>query len=338
MLEMSQPDCGRGRNAVLTLSIGVRPFVVVTRPLLELYAMKVDADLHVIESMDHPALRPHRMQLQRSVRFLKLPLLTYFLQRHVRILFLDDDVVLSPAMPNLFVAVSCADLGAVIEQHKPQPWHAMHWRAACELYQVPKCAPHKWTLFNSGVMLLTQQTHLPILLNWSSEKLGCRILCDQLYINAVMRRAQARIHDLGGNFNFVGSELRRALTENVSDSRKSRSALTILARRVALRNACILHLTRKVPKLYSAHWIAQRALRARDVLQCGPNASWPSGHWREAMLSKLPKLDHKYDIGHEMCARQGHGCMLLPWAARNATDSGSKRVQLRSSRMRKPTS
>ena len=131
-----------------------------------------------------------------------------------------------------------------------------------------------------------------------------------------------RLHDLGATFNFVGSELRRALTANASEARQHRAALH--TRRIALRNACVLHLTRKVPKLYSAHWVAQRTLRVRDVLQCGPNASWPHGRWRGGLLRALPPLDQKYDIGKELCGQQGRGCMLLPWA-RNTT-IGLRRV------------
>ena len=69
-----------------------------------------------------------------------------------QVLYLDDDVLLSPALPDLFAAVPCHTIGAVVEVHKPQTWHAMHMRAACELYALPGCEPKRWWLLNSTLM------------------------------------------------------------------------------------------------------------------------------------------------------------------------------------------
>ena len=46
------------------------------------------------------------------MRFLKLPLLSHFLQRYARVLYFDDDVLIGPAMPDLFARVPCTALGA----------------------------------------------------------------------------------------------------------------------------------------------------------------------------------------------------------------------------------
>ena len=66
----------------------------------------------------------------------------------------DDDTLVGPRTPDLFAAVPCGELGAVVERHKPQTWHAMHWRTACELYGLPDCEPKTKWLFNSGHELL----------------------------------------------------------------------------------------------------------------------------------------------------------------------------------------
>lgn len=148
-----------GSRAVITMSIGARPFVQITRPLMEAYAAKVGADLHVVDSLEHVALREHKARLTAAplmLRFLKLPLLDHFLGRYWQVLYLDDDTLVGPRTPDLFAAVPCGELGAVVERHKPQTWHAMHWRTACELYGLPDCEPKTKWLFNSGPELLLE--------------------------------------------------------------------------------------------------------------------------------------------------------------------------------------
>ena len=88
----------------------------------------------------------------------------------------------------------------------------------------------------------------------------------------------------------------------------------------------MLHLTRKVPKLYTADWVARRALGPRaDVLQCTRNGSAPNdAGWRLKLADRLPAPHERYDIGVELCRTGGSGtkkkgapappppCTLLP--------------------------
>jgi len=271
---------------------------------MEVYAAKVGADLHVVDSLEHVALRKHKTRLASMLRFLKLPLLEHFLGRYWQVLYLDDDTLVGPRTPDLFAAVPCGELGAVVERHKPQTWHAMHWRTACELYGLPGCEPKRWWLFNSGLLLLSQR-HRSLIEGWQQHKLVCRVLCDQLFLNAAARRERLCVRELGPAFNYVGSELRRALIKPPS-----------AARRGALRDACVAHLTRKVPKLYTADWLVHRSLAGDDALQCTRNGSEPSDrHWRRAMLGRMPDLGHKYSFEEELCRGQSGACALQPWAA-----------------------
>ena len=315
-----------GSRAVVVLSIGARPFTQFSRPLLEAYAGRTRADLHVVDSLEHVSLRAYRARLEHTLRFLKLPLIEHYLRRYNRVLYLDDDVLVGPRTPDLFAAIPCKRLGVVVERHKPQSWHAMHWRVACGLYGVDSCAPNAWSLFNSGLMLLSQSTHAPLVAGWTRWQLTCRVLCDQLFFNAAAARARTCIADLGSNFNYVGSELRRALVR-AGDGRPA--AADAARRRAALRDACVLHLTRKVPKLYTADWVVHRALARRDVLQCARNATASAGGDGDVsaasvadakLLSQLPTLAGKYDIGTELCAevmKASSGapgsCVLQPW-------------------------
>ena len=240
-------------RAVVTFSVGNRPFVHYTYPLMEAYAARVGAAFHFVNSTQHRALRVGLKKLDNA-RFLKLPLLEYYLRRYMRVLYLDDDVLISPATPDLFDAVPCHVLGATIEHQKPVGWHTLHWRSACALYKVPKCDPKAWRIFNSGVMVLSRQRHAPILAAWRSEKLECRVLCDQLFLNAAIARAGLALLDLGGAFNYVGSELRRALLTSTNAANARAVTATTERRRADLRAACLLHLTRKVGPTPCGGW------------------------------------------------------------------------------------
>ena len=317
---MAVDGCSASR-ALVTLSLGTRPFLHHTRPLMEAYATRVGAAFHIVDTREHPSLQAAVAIGKESMRFLKLPLLAYYLQRYDRVLYLDDDVIIGPAMADLYAAVPCDALGATVEQHKPQSWHAMHWRSACSLYGIvtTECEPKRWRLFNSGVMMLSRRAHGRLLSDWRRDeaKLQCRVLCDQLYLNALVRREQVTLRDLGAPFNYVGSELRRALVTTGSASPPSSAEMA--RRRSALRDACVLHLTRKLPKLYTADWVARRALApAADVLQCTANASWPpkANAWRRQLLARLPpSLAHKYDFGAELCKGEPPPCALRSWAS-----------------------
>jgi hypothetical protein len=102
-----------GPRAIVVLSVGSRPFLEITRPLMELYAERVSATLHIVTSDAHPSLAPWRERLKATPRFLKLPLLDYHLQRYARVMLLDDDVVISPHADDLFRLTPCDRVGAV---------------------------------------------------------------------------------------------------------------------------------------------------------------------------------------------------------------------------------
>ena len=155
-----------GPRAVVTLSLGNRPFVQHTRPLMAAYARRVHADFHCVDSTSHESVKSAAIAKAKNAaatRFLKLPLLTHFLKLYARVLYLDDDVLIGPAMPDLFARVPCTHVGATVEKHKPQNWHTMHWRSACELYGIENCQARQWQLFNSGLMVLSRRAHGQVL-------------------------------------------------------------------------------------------------------------------------------------------------------------------------------
>ena len=180
---------------------------------MELYAERVGAALHFVTNDSHPSLAPWRERLAATPRFLKLPLLDYYLQRYARVLLIDDDVVVAPQAGNLFQLTPCDRIGAVrrctrqrpgrhhhrpplpaarllpqtVEVQKPLGWHAQHFAAACSIYNISGCNPRRdWRIFNSGVVVLSAAHHRRLTSGWEAQPLTCRILCDQLYLNAAV--------------------------------------------------------------------------------------------------------------------------------------------------------
>ena len=202
----SEPSCvpkaehrcvANGRRVVVTLSIGKRSHFAVTRLPMEAYARRVGAVFVVVDSFAHEAIASWNATLQAGANshFIKLPLLQWYLRRYDQLLFIDDDVLVSPYAADVFAATPCQELGAVYEGFHKQGWHAMHGRAFCSLYGLEAtlpsvCLPEavkRVRIFNSGVMVMSS-AHLPLLDGWDRRKLECRILCDQLYLNAMVRQ------------------------------------------------------------------------------------------------------------------------------------------------------
>lgn len=136
---------------------------------------------------------------------------------------------------------TCVQLGATVEAVHTQGWHAMHGRALCELYNLKeelpavcskervksiRCAGVERSfclltqvdvarptsrIFNSGVLVLSEM-HRPLFEGWEKQSLQCRILCDQLYLNAQLHRHHMCLDDLGTAFNLPGSTIQKLLT------------------------------------------------------------------------------------------------------------------------------
>ena len=206
-----------GRRLVVTLSVGKRSHFAVTQLPMEAYARRVGADFVVVDSLAHPSLAGWNDTLRSGANshFLKLPMLQYYLRRYGRLLFVDDDVLLSPRAPDVFAAVPCAAVGAVYEGYHAQGWHSMHTRSTCALYGAAGGAAARCStegvrsarIFNSGVMVLSD-AHLPLLDGWERRDLQCKILCDQLYMNAMTAQHDVCVHDLGNAFNLPGTQVR----------------------------------------------------------------------------------------------------------------------------------
>jgi hypothetical protein len=118
-----------------------------------------------VDSFAHVAIASWNATLQAGANshFIKLPLLQWYLHRYDQLLFIDDDVLVSPYAADVFAATPCQELGAVYEGFHKQGWHAMHGRAFCSLYALETtlpsvCSPEavkRVRIFNSGVIVMS---------------------------------------------------------------------------------------------------------------------------------------------------------------------------------------
>lgn len=160
--------------------------------------------------------------------------------------------------PNLFDSVPCAALGAVYEGYHKQGWHAMHGRSVCSLYALRESHPaicgdtsvKSARIFNSGVMMLSA-AHRPLLAGWDARKLQCQILCDQLYMNAMVHEHRACVHNLGDAFNLPGTQVRKMMATTDRDLATAGAIPSLHGTAVA--TSCFLHLTVLPAKQYTSH-------------------------------------------------------------------------------------
>eukprot|EP00316_Scyphosphaera_apsteinii_P000510 CAMPEP_0119340276 /NCGR_PEP_ID=MMETSP1333-20130426/99999_1 /TAXON_ID=418940 /ORGANISM="Scyphosphaera apsteinii, Strain RCC1455" /LENGTH=914 /DNA_ID=CAMNT_0007351993 /DNA_START=40 /DNA_END=2784 /DNA_ORIENTATION=+ len=328
------PVCGKAlqtfkctdkpHKAVVTLSVGTRAHFAVIRVPMQAYADRVGAEFHVVNSMAHPSLKDwnHNQFDAKNSHFIKLPMLKWFLHRFQQVLFLDDDVLISPNAPNLFEQVACQKVGAVVEAYHAQGWHTMHARSLCEIYQLrgsfpESCSPaalKRQRIFNSGLMLLSD-VHRPLLDKWDEERLECRILCDQLYLNAMLRKHKVCLQDLGTAFNLPGTQVRKQLMMSTKEA--ASDALEIMDSPLA--QACAVHLTVLPSKPHTSHYLLKRALEHHDVMQCAGTGE--SSHDDLTMLKLLPDLS--YDINKIWCQGMAADCIVIApsgGAARSALE------------------
>ena len=97
---------------------------------------------------------------------------------------------------SLTAGLSCCS-NPTLEPHTTQPLYSLHPAFAFTL-----------TLILTRLLLLSQR-HRSLVDGWQKHKLECRVLCDQLFLNAAARRERLCVRELGPAFNYVGSELRR---------------------------------------------------------------------------------------------------------------------------------
>ena len=157
------------------------------------------------------------------------------------------------------------------------------------------------------------------------SRFRCKILCDQLYLNAMLLKHGGCLHDLGASWNYAGmgirkqllSEQREAIGGGVSGGGDAKQK----SRAAALASACIAHLT-VISDRYVMHYLLTRALTKGDALQCEGDAK--SHIDRKAALDALPHLEYDVSSLLSECSKGGEDCRGSA-GAKGGAKGGAKR-------------
>ena len=263
----------------------------VTGRYMRMYAARVGADFHILQSLCAESMTLHEtmkalkvdeatahhlyanVDVAARARMQKMMAGT-LLDVYDRILMLDDTVLVHPYTPDLFKIVPYGWLGAVFERQKTVAPYAKGWvnaitRKFCSHYLRLKC-DHMDNMFNSGVMLFDKSLKSSLFdARYFHKYTYVGGFYDQAYFNAMLVQHRLKFFDLGLSFNIVGSLI------------KTRKADQKRIFGLTNEQVCMPHMTRMIK-----HRVAQakvfeniyrrsiRTGRPRCKYQCGEYGCW----------------------------------------------------------------
>jgi len=188
-----------GRRAVVTLAIGRggRELLDLSGPFMERYAARIGVEFIAITER---RIR-HRLQWRKGRVNLHLEKfqLGDLLDRFERILYLDADILVSPAAPDFFDMAAPGELGVVTDAGEEIAWKRAEEMAAIAAKRGALKDPAP-PYFNAGVLLLSR-AHRE-LLRFDSAKLVPGRWPDQTYLNyeSALQNLPRRYLDPRANF------------------------------------------------------------------------------------------------------------------------------------------
>lgn len=193
------------RKAVVTLSLGPRPWFGVTFKWMLTYARRhgfdmVSLNTNLIDDLDAKAFTGDG----QIGRMQKLGLDRLF-EIYDRIVYLDDTCFVAPSTLDLTAIVPEAEIGCWIEG--PSFADAAYLDRHAALYGVERLAPER--LFHPGVLVLSRE-HRAIFEGWREhlEALAADPLRPfQGYASLAAREAGIPLHDIGARHNFTMGQI-----------------------------------------------------------------------------------------------------------------------------------
>jgi hypothetical protein len=199
--EVNKPEMQKSK-AIVTIVVGAyaERMAKATNPFMREYARKCGADFIVIELP--------KFQHLGQLYYEKFQLYSLF-DTYERILYLDNDVLVSPDSPDLFLLTPHDHFSASSEE----TWSRY---PECKRAVLAELGEIRWTYpyFNAGVMLASRQhreifnPHHPALKRWANEEVRRRYPYqgdDQTYFNYRVNELQLPMVDQGFKFNHTRS-------------------------------------------------------------------------------------------------------------------------------------
>lgn len=182
----------RRRRAIATLAIGPQSEALweFARPGFEDYARRLGADLHVFRTnpfADRGAF-PTFGKLQLGA----------LLERYDRVLYLDNDMIVSPDAPDLFAAVPARSLGVYLEGAVIDRSDDFA-RIEALRGRIPGWTTARY--FNAGLMVLSQ-AHRGLFAEPDSFEMGT-VFTDQTYFNWKAQALGLPLHGLDRRWNAM---------------------------------------------------------------------------------------------------------------------------------------
>jgi hypothetical protein len=197
---------------MIVVSLGERPWWPITLRWLEHYCARWNHDLVVVRQPLVADLKPEDFdRFQNYGRAQKLGIGPFF-ELYDRIIQVDDTCIISPATPNMAEIVPESTIGSWIAgRYFSDIAFSNYANYHAGIYQRATPLP-KERFYNSGLTvyskkhaLLFERSNIP----WDKIKAD-RERPQQGYLSHRCEEAGFELHDLGPNFNFVGSRIKRA--------------------------------------------------------------------------------------------------------------------------------
>ena len=178
--------------AILTISVGNRPFFRYTKKPMERYANKIGAKLIVVNKWLNKYIHP---------RFMKLDILRYYTKKYDRLIYLDDTVFITPNAPNLFKVVPYDKLGAWMEKYDLNK--AISYYSKFDLHKFKRNINN--ITVNSGVLIIPKNySHIFDTKKYILKKIDH--FYDQQFLSYQINKNNIDVFDIGTKFNCVSSK------------------------------------------------------------------------------------------------------------------------------------
>ena len=199
--------------AVVSLSIGRRPWFKYVLKWMRIYADRHQYDLKIIDKPLAQINIDNFDSYRNYGCFNKLYIGT-LLDDYERIIYFDDTCMISPLLEPLVKLVPDEYLGCWVEGVMGDKDYTTYLQEHKRIYSLDEPMPREM-FFNSGVMVLSR-AHKALFKNISIDRrmLKDSKFNDQGYLSLRAFEESLPLMDIGKWRNFVGSKLRRALKDS----------------------------------------------------------------------------------------------------------------------------